>query len=48
MKASSEYGFSYCMDAAASLFRIGYSEDLAFCNGQGRMTTSGIQSMTMQ
>lgn len=25
MKASVEYGFSYCMDAAASIFRIGYS-----------------------
>lgn len=35
MKASVEFGFSYCMDASASLFRIGYSEDLAFCKGLG-------------
>ena len=31
MKATPEYGFSFLMDAAASIFRIGYSEDIAFC-----------------
>lgn len=42
MKANPEYGFSFLMDAAASIFKIGYSEDLIFCKGQGNMTTSGF------
>lgn len=42
MKPNPEYGFSFCMDAAASIFKIGYSEDLAFCKGQGNLTTSGF------
>ena len=46
MKASVEYGFSFCLDAASSIFRIGYSEDLIFCSGKGSMTSSGLQSMT--
>lgn len=33
MKATLEYGFSFLLDAAASLFRIGYSEELVFCKG---------------
>ena len=46
LKATAEYGFSFCMDAAASIFRIGYSEDLSFCKGSGLITTSGLHNMS--
>lgn len=31
MKGSTEHGFTFLMDAAASIFKIGHSEELAFC-----------------
>ncbi len=46
MKATVEYGFSFLLDAAASMFRIGFSEDIAFCKGQGNMTSSGFSAIT--
>ncbi|CDW78551.1 UNKNOWN [Stylonychia lemnae] len=42
MKATVEYGYSFCIDASASIFRIGYSQDFIYCPGKGNMTTSGF------
>lgn len=31
MKGNVEHGFTFLMDAAASIFKIGHSEELSFC-----------------
>ena len=31
MKASAEYGYTFIIEAGAAIFKIGISEDLAFC-----------------
>jgi hypothetical protein len=45
LKGTVEHGFTFIMDAAASLFKIGHSEELGFCKPtvkMANMTTSGL------
>jgi len=45
MKVTVDYGFSFLMDGG-NVFRIGFSEDIAFCKGHGSSTSSGFSAIT--